>query len=119
MGGYKPAMVGDNSLISPAQLASSFRGKRINQTAISKERDSSVKMICLTADFEKMGPAAKIRKLAESPRPLAAVSNFLRTVAQLNMLRQGQGSLSSVASGIQRYGAFCDLLDAPCFPPSG
>ena len=64
-----------------------------------------------------MGPAAKIRKLAESPHT-SDVSNFLRTGAQLNMIRQVQDSLSSVVAGIQRYGEFCDLLDVPYFPPS-
>ena len=101
LGGARPMVHGDNSLTSPAQLASSFRGKRINQTGIAKERDSSVKLLGLSAEFEKLGPAAKIRKLAESPHPMAAVSNFLRSGAQLNMIRQVQDSLSSVAAGIQ------------------
>ena len=101
VGSDKPTMVGGGSLISPTQLASSFRGRRINQTSVAKERESSVKLLGLAADFEKLGPAAKIRKLAESPHPLAVVSNFLRTGAKLNMLRQVQDSLSSVAAGIQ------------------
>ena len=116
MGRDKPAMVGDSSLISPTQLASSFRGKRINQTFVAKERDASVKLLGISSDFEKLGPAAKTRKLAESPHPLAVVSNFLRTGAQLNMLRQVQDSLSSVSAAIQCYGAFCDLMDVQYFP---
>ena len=118
LGGEGPSASGMDSFTSPAQLASSFRGKQINQTMIAKKRDSSVKMLGLSAEFEKLGPAAKIRKLAESPHPMAVVSNFLRSGAQLNMLRQVQDSLSSVAAGIQCYGAFCDLLEVQYFPPS-
>ena len=116
--GTTPAFGGKPALVSPGQLASSFRGKRIEETSVAQQRTAMMKEMTLPADFDKLGPAAKIRKLNELSCSSTAITSFLNTGAQLNLLRQVQDSLSSVASGIQCYGSFCDLEDVPYFPPS-
>lgn len=85
-------------LVSPGRLASSFRGKRIEQIAVSKARAESLRPLELSKDHGALGPAAKIRKLGETPLSSVDVLTFRNTGAQLNLLRQVKDSLSSVAA---------------------
>ena len=55
----------------------------------------------LPGNFSRLGPAQKIRRLAECSAGRSAVLRYLNTGAQVNMLHQVQDSLKSVASGIQ------------------
>ena len=65
-GGPKPTPADDRSMISPAHLSSSFRGERLNQTTVAKARESSMTTLGLSAEFDGLGHAAKIRKLDET-----------------------------------------------------
>ena len=105
-GGFKPTSADGRSVISPAHLESSFRGKRLNQTNVAKARESSMAMLGLPSGFDGLGPVAKIRKLGETPHAPETMEAFLNTGSQLNLLRRVQDSLSSVDAEIHRCGHF-------------
>ena len=65
-----------------------------------------------------LGPAAKIAKLACSDNSRGSISQMCDRGVKLNVLRQVRHSLPAVASGIECYAKFCDLLDRPYFPPT-
>ena len=99
--GTTPGTGGNQALVSPGQLASSFQGKGIEETSVAHQRTASLKELAIPADFDKLGPAAKIRKLNELPWPSIAIATFINNGAQLHLLRKVQDSLLSVAPGIQ------------------
>ena len=111
--GEKINAVGHHPIVSPGQIATSFRWKRIDETAVARARAAALRDLTLPAGFESFGPSSKVRKLIEDPFASETVTSFLNTGAQLNLLRQGRDSMSSVASGIQCYRSFWDLLDVP------
>ena len=88
------------------------------ETEAAREMADQMGNLALPADFDSLGPVAKVRKLSDAPGSSETVIVSLNAGAQMNFIRHVQDSLSSAASGIQCYGSFCDLLGAPYFPPS-
>ena len=82
-------------------MASAFRAKEIGDTSFARNRKAARVDLGLSDEYESAGPAARIRLLELSRAPPATLSAFLNTGAQINTLRQVQGSLRSVASGAQ------------------
>ena len=70
IGGHNPDPVGDRSVISTAQLASSFRWKRLNQAAVAKARESSIRMMGISVGYEGLGESSKIRKPTDVPHQM-------------------------------------------------
>ena len=75
-------------------------------------------MLDAPGNFEKLGPAAKARELAIGDNPLSSIQTFLSTGAPVNILRQAQFTLPSIASGIQCWVAYYNLARQPFFPPT-
>ena len=106
-------------ILSPAHsLAASIRVSSVEATSFARQHSCAASAIDLHANFSSLGPAAKIRRLAESTAPREQVMRFLNTGAQVNILRQVQDSLKPVAPGIQCYASCCDLLRIAYFPPA-
>ena len=99
-------------------LAQSLRHKDISLTIYAKQHTSTSANLELPDNFETLGPAAKINELARSSASSSDILAFLNNGVTLNIVRQCKDSLPSVASGIQCYSAFCDLIGAPYFPPT-
>ena len=110
----------DLALCSDAStLAQSFRVKSIEKSAIALRHAAARSDLSLDISYDKAGPAARIRLLAASkPSSSESLNTFLNTGAQVNTLRQVQGSLRCVAAGIQCWASFCDLEGAAYFPPT-
>ena len=104
-------------LASAHSLAADLRVSSVAQTTCGRALSCARSALDLPPEFERLGPAAKIRCLAESAAPQAQIAHFLNTGAQVNTLHQVQDSLKSVASGIQCYASFCDLIQVAYFPP--
>ena len=105
-------------MASAHALAAGLRVSSVAETIPARAQQAANAAIDLPDDFDSMGPAAKIRCLAGSTADNADIYRFLNTGAQVNILHQVQDSLKSVASGIQCYASFCDLLQVPYFPPA-
>ena len=101
-----------------SSLANSFRAKRVQDTDIARRHCAARRSLTLNEDYDKAGPAARIRLLQSLKADPTDITSFLNTGAQVNTLRQVQGSLRSVASGVQCWASFCDLVGAPYFPPT-
>ena len=67
---------------------------------------------------DSMAPTNKISDLANPPSRLYEISLFLPDGSALALLNLCPASLRSVASGIERYAAFRDLLSKPYCPPN-
>ena len=105
-------------LSSAHALAGGLRVSTVAETSCARAHATALDAMELPGEFSHLGPAAKIRCLAESSADKAQLFRFLNTGAQVNILRQVQDSLKSVASGIQCYASFCDLIQVNYFPPS-
>ena len=98
-------------------LAASFRCRDISNSQVAIALRSARGDLDLPADFDRAGPAAKIRLIERIGAEHSSLIRFLNTGAQLNTLRQVQDSLRSVSVGIQCWASFCDLINCPYFPP--
>ena len=116
--GEKINISGKQSLISPCHREASSRGKRIDDASAARDRDTSIRDLSIPANFEALCPEAKVPMLKEEPCASETVSAFPNTGERQNFLRQAQESMSSVEAGVQCYGSFRALLDAPYFPTS-
>ena len=105
-------------LSSAHTLAADIRVASVADTSCARDLQSARASLDLPDNYDRLGPAAKIRCLAESTAPQSVVVRFLNTGAQVNILHQVQDSLKSVASGIQCYASFCDLIQTAYFPPA-
>ena len=72
----------------------------------------------LPDNYSKLTPMAKTDALGKSGAPQHLVNEFLDNGAKLDILRSAQGSLRSVASGINNYRRFCTLAKSTAFPAS-
>ena len=72
----------------------------------------------LPGNFNKLTPMAKTEALIRPGAPQHLSYEFLDNGAKLNIMRSVQGSLRSVASGVNNYPRFCTLTDSTAFPPS-
>ena len=109
----------DLSLCANANaLALQLRSREIRSTSFAKTHTSAKAELGLGGKFDLAGPSSRIRMLERAKFSPETINSFLNTGAQVNTLRQVQVSLRSVASGVQCWASFCDLVDAPYFPPS-
>ena len=86
---------------SAHSLARALRVPSVGQAEFAIYHADALGDLELGDGFLRLGPAAKIRKLAASDAPHRSILRFLNTGAQINVMRQVQDSLKSVASGIQ------------------
>lgn len=101
-----------------SELAASFRSGSIDDTFVARACVAATADLGVPSCFDESGPAAKIRILARCKPDTETLDRFLNTGSQLNILRQVQSSLRSVAAGVQCWASFCDLIDIAYFPPS-
>ena len=90
-----------NLCSNASSLAAHLRAKKISDTPIAKYHEATLADLGLDESFQKAGPAARIRILQRTKVPLDTLNSYLNTGAQVNTLRQVQGSLRRVASGVQ------------------
>ena len=84
-----------------SDFASTLRHRTINDTTIARSNIAAMCDIGLPSRFESAGPAAKIRILQYAKPDPTTLAHFLNAGSQLNILRQAQDSLRSVAAGVQ------------------
>ena len=101
-----------------SSLAASFRHKSIDSTVFAQNHRAARSELELDSAYDNAGPAARIRLLRASRASPDVLTSFLNTGAQINTLRQVQGSLRCVSAGVQCWASFCDLVGAPYFPPT-
>ena len=82
-------------------LADSFRYKSIEDSGIALSQGCASAAMSLPPNFSEMGPAKKIRLLKRAAPDKELLLAYLNTGSQINILRQAQCSLRSVAAGIQ------------------
>ena len=99
------------SLLAQSLRSSDIDTMRIACAAVSPDSDLSI-----PGNFEKLGPVARIRALANPDYSAPYIRSFAQDAAALNIMRQCPGPHRS-ASGMGRYAAFCDILLIPYFPP--
>ena len=100
------------------ELITELRSKLQEDAPIAKRRTALLRGLGLPANFESLTPLAKTNALATCGAPEHLISEFLDTSDRINILRSVQGSLRSVASGVNSYLRFCNLLSIPPFPVS-
>ena len=98
-------------------LAQSIRQASIEDTRIAREVKTTQAALSTPSNFSSLGPIARIKALGQPGNDTAGVRPFLHATSDLNIIRQCPESLRSVASGIERYAAFCDILSIRYFPP--
>ena len=98
------------------EFASTMRHRVIADTTVARSNVAAKNDIGLPSRFDSAGPAAKIRILQHAKPDPADLAHFLNTGSQLNILRQVQDSLRSVAAGIQCWASFCDLINVAYSP---
>ena len=87
------------SLCSNASsLALSSAAKDINSTSFAQGHKAARIELGLNSDFDRAGPAARIRLLERALSNPDSLNEFLNTGDQVNMLRKVRGSLMSAAS---------------------
>ena len=101
-----------------ASLAASFRCRDLGQSEVALASISAKTTLGIPPDFEKSGPATKIRIIERGECDHSSLILFLNTCDQLNTIRQVQDSPRSVASGVHCWASFFDLINAPYFPPT-
>ena len=99
-------------------LAQSIRADSIEETGLAKSHKRANLAISLPEEYDHTGPAGRIRILADSGAPTESVRRFLATGSAVNILRQAETALPSIASGIQCWAAYCDLMGCPYYPPT-
>ena len=97
-------------------LAASFRVRVLDQSPVDQPHAAATSDLALPEQFSKPGPAARIKTIAQLGIPSVELNRILNTGSHLNALTQVQDSLRSVASGVQRWASFCDLINCPYFP---
>ena len=104
--------------IEGRRIVAMIKHKTIDQTEYMK-RDTELRSLLQLPDtFERLTPLAKTNALHMSRASQHLKDEFFENGAKLNMLRAVQGSLRSVASGINNYLRYCATNNATPFPPS-
>ena len=70
----------------------------------------------LPKDFDKLGPAAKLKTMRTAQLPQYRINRFFRTDSQSIALTGAQRCFPSFASGMRFYYSFCGLRGTPPFP---
>ena len=110
------ASAGD--LTNASLLAQSIRSSNVENSGVARRHKRARELLNVPEYFDQLGPAAKVRELSNGDNPISSVQNFLSTGAPVNILRQAQFTLPSIASGIQCWVAYCNLVQQPYFPPT-
>ena len=99
-------------------LAHVIRGREISDSPFSKHRARNVANLDMGPNSEGPGPAAMIRALAPVAVRRSQIERFLEPGVAADVLRRTKGSVDSVASGIARYIASCDIVGIDYSPPT-
>ena len=99
-------------------LSQSPRRKNIDDSRYAKRHSSAEGIHELPANFNTLGHASEIQKLAVSSASSTEILSPRNNGVALNIVTQCRDSLPSVAAGVQCYSAFCDLVGAAYFPPT-
>ena len=102
-----------------AQTDALLRGLRVqtlDQSPIFSRWLRLKEALDLPDNFDLLKPAARAGFLAACGAPDRLALEFLDLGARANVLRSAQGSLRSVASGLNSYLRFCGIFSIPPFP---
>ena len=77
---------------------------------------NDAKISRLPVDFEKLGPAARIKALKKARLPQFKIDRFFRTTSQSIALTGIKRCFKSFKSGIRCYYSYCELRGQPPFP---
>ena len=117
-GNSGPSTPDSNPTTEARKAVSMLKHKTIESTGFTK-RDSELRtLVQLPGNFDRLTPMAKTDALFPSRASRRLKDEFLENGAKLNMLRAVQGSIRSVASGINNYLRYCTTNNATPFPPS-
>ena len=99
-----------------ADLIPDLRAKILSEDPINIRRNDLMVQLGLPANFDTLMPVAKTFALGACGAPEHLVTEFMDTSARINILRTVQGSLRSVASGLNSYLRFCNTFSIIPFP---
>ena len=97
-------------------LIRDLRVKTLDQSPIYLRWVRLKEALDLPDNFDRLKPAARATALATCGAPAHMTLEFLDIGARINILRSVQGSLRSVASGLNSYLRFCGAFEIPPFP---
>ena len=116
-GNSGPSTPGPNPTTETRKVASTLKHKTIESTGYMKSDTELRTLMQLPGNFNKLTPMAKTDALFHSRASQHLKGEFLENGAKLNMPWAAQGSLRSVASGINNYLRYCTTNNATPFPP--
>ena len=117
-GNSGPVTPGVDPTTEARKIVTMIKHKTIDSTGY-KKRDTELRaLLQLPDNFDRLTPMAKTDALYISRASQHLKDEFFENGAKLNMLRAVQGSLRSVASGINNYLRYCTTNNATPFPPS-
>ena len=99
-------------------LADLISADSVKNTELAERFALINKQFDLSEGSSSLGPAAKIRKIALASDDSKRIADLCSKGSQLNTLLQVNYSLKAVASGLRRWGMFCESLREPHFPPT-
>ena len=97
-------------------LVRDMKAPTLAETKFASLRDALQQKALLPPNFDNLTPKAKTTAIAQSTADHNDILNFCDLQAKFNILRAVQGSLRSVASGINSYLRYCQSIDANPFP---
>ena len=101
---------------SANRLISDLRVKTLAESPAMKRLSALKEALDLPKNFDLLKPTKRTDALATCGAPDHMITDFLDATARVNILRSVQGSLRSVASGLNSYLRFCALRTIPPFP---
>ena len=99
-------------------IASSIRATHIENTGYARKHKRARNRLDVPENFDELGPAKKALALARGSNDISSINSFLSSGVPVNILRQAEYSLGSIASGVQCWIAYCNLIGHPFFPPT-
>ena len=116
--GERPPARGESSYaIDPHRLVEDIRAKSVATTGPGMALERARERLELPPNFEQLGPAARLKVLRDSTADREDIKSFLHHGSRVNILKKVERSLGPVASGLQGYLNFCELLHVSPFPP--
>ena len=97
-------------------LVKAIKAPTIQETQLAISTNKKREALDLPENFDSLTPMARTMALKQCSAPDYLIDEFCDLRAQENILRAVQGSLRSVASGINCYLRFCDTREIPAFP---
>ena len=104
---HRPALA--LSSTNATLLAQKIRDENGDYSIIDRQHGIDRARLGAPPSFDDAGPSAKIRLIARGGAASATPCAFFATGVSLNIIRQAQFPLRSVASGLSCWIAFCDL----------